>query len=46
MGVIGLRTQYELKNISALRLEEVMEPKKKLCSTSVNMLHVCDLKKL
>lgn len=33
MGVIGLRTQYELKNISALRLEEVMEPKKEIMSS-------------
>jgi DNA polymerase V len=33
MGITGLRTRYELKGISAVNLEEVLEPKKEIISS-------------
>lgn len=46
MGIIGLRTQYELKGISAIDLDEVTEPRKDIMSSRSFGRYVTDINEL
>ncbi|HRF67521.1 MAG TPA: Y-family DNA polymerase [Ignavibacteria bacterium] len=46
MGIIGLRTKYELQGLSAVSLDEVLEPKKAIMSSRSFGMYVSELSEL
>jgi len=46
MGIIGLRTKYELQGLSAVALDEVLEPKKAIMSSRSFGRYVSELSEL
>ena len=46
MGIIGLRTKYELQGLSAVSLDEVLEPKKAIMSSRSFGRYVSELSEL
>ncbi len=46
MGIIGLRTKYELQGVSAIDLDEVLEPKKDIMSSRSFGRYVTDISEI
>ncbi len=46
MGIIGLRTKYELNGISAIKLEEISEPRKGIMSSRSFGRYVTDIREI